>query len=260
MSLEDNSLADMSLMDDGSNLLFEPPLLPSSSGLQTGPGGDELSISELSLGDRTVTQEEHGGDDHEDGDGADAERQPARSREERLRRDKFILDKLNNAFEAFNDALDETQSANERIVEQLKQTDALLNRYMRVLAGTEEASRLIFDEDWQGGQADEEFLEKERKELEEKARLEAQKREEEEARRRREEEVRRAREERERLERERREKASSSRGTVRGVRGTRASMRTANAARATGRGRGNVSRPGSSIGGGLSGRVSSRNG
>ncbi|KAF8907365.1 hypothetical protein CPB84DRAFT_309500 [Gymnopilus junonius] len=156
----------------------------------------------------------------------DDKRQAARLREEKLQSDIFILKKLNAAFESFNGALQDTGSANERVAAQVEQTDALLNKYIDILSKSEEFARLIFDDQWEGAQADEEFLERERTEAIERARKEA---EEEEARRKREEQAkfeqerqeRLKREEKERLEREKSERAI--RGGVRGVRGTRAS-------------------------------------
>jgi hypothetical protein len=81
----------------GSRLLSESPLLPSSSSLshsQTGPGGDDLSLSELSLADLP-------------------KRQVAKVREEKLQRDLFILKKLNSSFAAFNEVLKDTQTGTE---------------------------------------------------------------------------------------------------------------------------------------------------
>lgn len=41
----------------------------------------------------------------------------------------------------------------QRVAIQLEQTDALLNRYLSVLSKSEEFSRLILDEEWEGAQA-----------------------------------------------------------------------------------------------------------
>jgi DASH complex subunit Duo1 len=41
----------------------------------------------------------------------------------------------------------------QRIAGQLEQTDALLNKYINVLAKSEEFSRLIFNENWMGADA-----------------------------------------------------------------------------------------------------------
>ncbi|KAA1473935.1 hypothetical protein DENSPDRAFT_931300 [Dentipellis sp. KUC8613] len=247
-------------MPSGSRLLSESPgfaSFPSSSSIpSTGPGGDDLSLSELSLTDRRSKQkpfsllaqptDNHDSVDVDENDNAEEdegkelaggvedeeakERLAARMREEKLQNDLFVLKKLNAAFNVYNKALAETESATDRVAAQLEHTDALLNKYVSILAKSEQATRLIFDERWHGAEADEEVLEKEereeaerrRKEEEEKA-LAAQR---EQERREREEMERQAKEEKERLDREKKEKmASRSTSGVRGVRGTRASMR-----------------------------------
>ncbi|KAF8070473.1 hypothetical protein FPV67DRAFT_1668325 [Lyophyllum atratum] len=257
----------------GSRLLSESQILPSSSSSYTGLGGDDLSVSELSLADRTpvprkpfslLTPAEpswQASHDHEDDmdnnkeedidDGGQAEqkkRHAAKMREEKLQSDIFILRKLNASFAMFNDALQETGSANQRVAGQLEQTDALLNKYIGILSKSEEFTRLIFDEQWQGADADEDALERERTEAREKVRREAEERaliaQREEETRQREEQERVEQEEKKRAERERKEKEVVRSGGVRGVRGTRASMRgvrgttrTASSTTASSRGR-----------------------
>ncbi|KAL1677267.1 hypothetical protein EV122DRAFT_184196, partial [Schizophyllum commune] len=235
---------DDSLLDipSGSNLLSESPLGPSHS--RTGPYGDDLSLSEL---DQTVTYEgpaadagpstptrrvgddDDVGDDSDDSEAAEKRRRLAsKRREDKLQNDLFILRKLNSTFTALSESLQETHEARERVALQLEQTDALLNRYTKILSLSEDYSRLILDEDWQGGEQDEEEWERERREEEARARREAEARAEAERRERekreREEAERAKQEERERLIRERKER-QAARGTVTGVRGTRASMR-----------------------------------
>ncbi|KAF7428667.1 hypothetical protein PC9H_007896 [Pleurotus ostreatus] len=244
-------------------LMSESPLLPSRySESDTGPGGADLSISELSLSDRDeisnrpfsllarpdpvpstppTKEREFGDNSGDDEDPLDPDEEgdetidqdkikriASRTREEKLRSDVFILRKLNAAFAAFNEGLEDAGSANERIATQLEQTDALLNQYAHVLSKSEDISRLIFDEEWQGAEEDETVLEQERIAAEEKARLEAQERalarKREQERLEREEQERLAQEEKERIDRERSQR-HSSRGGVTGVRGTRASMR-----------------------------------
>ncbi|KAF8161116.1 hypothetical protein B0H34DRAFT_367043 [Crassisporium funariophilum] len=152
--------------------------------------------------------------------------QAAKLREEKLQSDVFILKKLNASFELFNDALQATGSANERVAAQLEQTDALLNKYINILSKSDEYSRLIFDERWQGAEADEDALEEEARQVAEKTRREAEERairaQQEALRLEQENTEQSKREERERIEREKSERA---RGGVRGVRGNRASMR-----------------------------------
>jgi len=130
---------DIKSLANDSRLLSESLLLPSSS--DTGPGGDDLSISELSLSDRTVTvqkpfsllasqsnlptptrSDEGDGDldnDEQEGSDGDSEkaeqekRHAAKLREEKLQSDIFILKKLNASFALFGEALQDTGSANQ---------------------------------------------------------------------------------------------------------------------------------------------------
>jgi hypothetical protein len=122
----------------GSRLLSESPIPPSShssSHSQTGPGGDDLSLSELSLAYRPTprpspsasTLSNNTVDDPFNHDTADGQldevetpnigeqtrRDAAKSREEKLHRDLFILKKLNSSFASFNDALKDTQTGTE---------------------------------------------------------------------------------------------------------------------------------------------------
>ncbi|KAF5393278.1 hypothetical protein D9757_000609 [Collybiopsis confluens] len=154
----------------------------------------------------------------------------AKLREEKLQNDLFVLRKLNAAFSSFSEALDDVGSANERISGQLVQTERLLNKYIGILAKSEQFSQLIFDEDWDGADQDDMIIQREMEERAERAQRE----EEERAiaeRRERERVERETRENREREEREQiaKEKTATSRGAnssgVRGVRGTRASNR-----------------------------------
>ncbi|KAI0256031.1 hypothetical protein BJV78DRAFT_1273017 [Lactifluus subvellereus] len=275
------------LPSGGSRLLSESPqfsLASASSGSHTGPGGDDLSLSELcpdedqtrshnqktrpsiaqALGfgapldqsdDRSTLgalEEGEGGEgewegENEDstaaadvtvrvsGEDADRTRLAAQSREEKLQSDLFVLRQLNGAFAVYNDALRETQAGTERIAEQLEQTDALLNKYINLLSKSEQVTRLIFDERWMGAEADEAQLEEEERVREEKRRSEEEERlraaQREQERKEKEELERAMRDEVERLEREKRDRmAGRSTSGVRGVRGTRASMRAAGAA------------------------------
>ncbi|KAI5889418.1 uncharacterized protein SCHCODRAFT_02634470 [Schizophyllum commune H4-8] len=259
---------DDSLLDipSGSNLLSESPLGPSHS--RTGPYGDDLSLSEL---DQTVTYEgppsgdagpstptrrdgdgDDEGDDPDDPEAAEKRRRLAsKRREDKLQNDLFILRKLNSTFAALSESLQEAHEARERVALQLEQTDALLNRYTKILSLSEDYSRLILDEDWQGGEQDEEEWERERREEEARLRREAEARAEAERRERekreREEAERAKQEERERLIRERKER-QAARGTVTGVRGTRASMRGYARGSARGAATNAGARPGSASG------------
>ncbi|KAJ7869577.1 hypothetical protein B0H14DRAFT_2727130 [Mycena olivaceomarginata] len=131
-------------------------------------------------------------------------------RDEKLQNDAILLKKLNSALTSFTNALGDVASQNERIAAQLEQTEALLNKYVAILSGSEQFARLILDDQWEGGEADETFIAQEQREAEEEARkLEAE----------------RARREQERLQEPKHKKETAARGGVRGVRGTRASMR-----------------------------------
>lgn len=277
-----------SLLPDASDSQLLAGSLPSpepfDSLSHTGPGGADLSLSELSLSDKdtenfhfhdrprfsllaptaTASQSQTFSpdqsriledDEYEEGNDEDSENDvnttvigrlaAAKAREDKLQSDLYVLKKLNASFALFNDALRSTQTATEQVATQLAQTDALLDKYVNMLAKSEDVAKLIFDEQWQGAEADEELLQQERQEALKQARLEKERLEREEAERR-EAEVRAcaaaeeaARHEAE--ERARREvaaaKAPRGRGTgvssgVRGVRGTRATAKSA-AARGT---------------------------
>ncbi|TBU56853.1 hypothetical protein BD310DRAFT_930654 [Dichomitus squalens] len=245
----------------GSRLLSEPTPDISSSSSRTGHGGDDLSLSELSLSDRPQSKsarrrpfsllaqplspdesavaddedtEEGGGGQDETMTQEDVEKArkvAAKTREEKLQHDLFVLKKLNSAFEVYKDALRETKSSTDRVAERLGHTNALLDKYVRILSGSEKITKLILDERWQGAEADEEQLLREEEEERERARREEEERQlaaqRERERLEREQREREERETRERLEREKAEAAkTASRGSgVRGVRGTRASMR-----------------------------------
>jgi hypothetical protein len=123
----------------GSRLLSESLLLPSSHS-HTGPGGDDLSLSELSLAYRPTpppststsfipdhpSHRDPFDDDHHDygvdGDHGEPDsprsleqttRDATKTREDKLQRDLFILKKLNSSFALFNDALKDTQTGTE---------------------------------------------------------------------------------------------------------------------------------------------------
>jgi hypothetical protein len=117
------------------------PPWPSSS--NTGPGGDDLSISELSLSDvpepgpsqpfnliaavnppkpqpRHEVEDNPFEDDRSDDEGEttvqQAEKQKiltAKLREEKLQHDLFILRKMNASFAVYNDALRNVESVND---------------------------------------------------------------------------------------------------------------------------------------------------
>ena len=208
-AMDSPNLSELNFERSGSRLLSESSLTATSSTSslsRTGPGGDDLSLSELSLSERpqpppsrrpkfsllaqplpqkvTPHPEDSAiAEEYADGDAEgelehtmtqeDVERSKklaARTREEKLQHDLFILKKLNSAFEVYKEALKEAKSGTEvchltqlmkfiditvvqRVAEQLKNTDALLNKYVNILSKTEDAARLIVDERWQGAEA-----------------------------------------------------------------------------------------------------------
>ncbi|KAF9450448.1 hypothetical protein P691DRAFT_701318 [Macrolepiota fuliginosa MF-IS2] len=243
--------SDLTFTADGSRLLSESSLMVSES--HTGLAHEDLSLSDLSIHDRhgilskpfsllsgqdptTPPQQtsglddnDHvisGGDEGKEVDEVTAKNQNAKAREEKLQSDVFVLKKLNASFSAFNEALDATGSINDKIAMQLAQTDALLNKYVEILYRSEDVSRLIFDEDWQGAEGDGEQLERERQEAIEHARQEEERRQalqREKERLEQEERERKEREEQERLEKEKFAGRGGARGGTRrgvGARGT----------------------------------------
>ncbi|KAF9012352.1 hypothetical protein BDQ17DRAFT_1343737 [Cyathus striatus] len=243
--------SDDSFLASGSRLLSES--FPRES--ENGPTGEDLSISELSLSDKhsvfskpfsllaktlqvtprnesdvvshPARESEDDGERNGSFDNNQAStRDSSKKREEKLRSDMFILKKLNTSFAMFHEALESTESANERIASQLDQTDALLNKYINILSRSEEFTKLIFDEEWEGAVADEETIEREYLEKIERDRREAEEKvleEQRERERREREELEKLEQEKSRLEQEKKER-TVARGT-RGVRGTRTSMR-----------------------------------
>ncbi|KAJ7132755.1 hypothetical protein C8R43DRAFT_1089701 [Mycena crocata] len=225
-----------------SRLLSQSPILPSSSSLSsdTGPGGNDLSLSELSLSERVA----NGAPPSRFGplpdpnsstirDPEELERNKKHTRklrDEKLQNDAFILKKMNASLASFNDALSEVGSQNERVAVQLEQTEALLNKYVSILSGSEDFARLIFDDQWHGADADDMIIAQEQREAEESARKLREERaavvQREKDRLEREEQARADQRGREQTEKDKKERLAV-RGGVRGVRGTRASMRAA---------------------------------
>ncbi len=139
LAMDSFDISDFQMPASGSRLLSEPtPDISSSSSTRTGPGGDDLSISELSLSDRAHSKSARRrpfsllaprtdesavtDDDVEEGEGGidetmtqedleKAKRLAVKTREEKLQHDIFMLKKLNSAFEVYKDALRETKSS-----------------------------------------------------------------------------------------------------------------------------------------------------
>lgn len=159
------------------------------------------------------------------------------TRGEKLQNDLFVLRKLNGTFRLYNEALSETESGTERVAVQLEQTNALLDKYVDILAASEKVTRLMFDERWGGGEADETIIENEELQKREKRRQE----EERQAILARQEQERKELVEQERLKEQTKEQSdrqkkgkleSKSTSGVRGVRGTRASIAARGVSRA----------------------------
>ncbi|CAE6467890.1 unnamed protein product [Rhizoctonia solani] len=147
-------------------------------------------------------------------------RTAAERREEQLHAALFQLRKINSVLGDYVGALEAVDANTERLERQVERTNAILDRYVRMLDQQEQTSKLVFDEEWRGGEADEQTiqeriaqqakLERERKEREERERQEREEREREEA-------------ERVLAEQEARERAAKSTSTARG-RGNRATV------------------------------------
>jgi hypothetical protein len=137
MSSQDFS-SEFYLSDSGSRLLSESLL--SAGSTRTGHGGDDLSLSELTIQDRPLHPPRRkfslfaqppspqrgdefvfGNEDEEGEAGHDqtmrqeevekAQRVATKTREEKLQSDLYVLKKLNAAFDVYKDALKETQSS-----------------------------------------------------------------------------------------------------------------------------------------------------
>lgn len=206
-AMDSFDLSNIDIPASGSRLLSEPTPDISSSSSRTGHGGDDLSLSELSLSDRpqsksarrrpfsllaqpqTPDESAVADEDAEEGEGGQdetmtqedmekARKAAAKTREEKLQHDLFVLKKLNSAFEVYKDALRETKSSTDvsalrvylnlrhpdlplrascialqRVAERLGQTNALLDKYVRILSKSEKITKLILDERWQGAEA-----------------------------------------------------------------------------------------------------------
>lgn len=140
--------SDFVVDESGSRLLSESLVYSSASSrsVSTAPGGEDLSLSELSLTDPPQTQgyrrrpfsllaqpllpntpragyESAIAEDEEDGEGLNetvmpedtekVKRLAERTREEKLQSDLFILKRLNTAFDVYKEALRETKSSTE---------------------------------------------------------------------------------------------------------------------------------------------------
>ena len=127
---------DLEVPHSGSHLLSESYDLSHASSSRTGPGGDDLTLSDLALEDRprplhrrpfsllarpvdsesSIDDESAIAEDGEEDGGAldqtmtqedveKAKKLSAKAREEKLQNDIFVLKKLNSALELYKDAL-----------------------------------------------------------------------------------------------------------------------------------------------------------
>ncbi|CAE6538237.1 unnamed protein product [Rhizoctonia solani] len=150
-------------------------------------------------------------------------------REEQLHAALFQLRKINSVFGDYVGALEAVDANTERLERQVERTNAILDRYVRMLDQQEQTSKLVFDEEWRGGEGDEQTIQER---IEQQARMERERKEREERERREREEREREEAERAQAEQEARERAAKAAGTGRG-RGTRGT-----GVRGTTRGRG----------------------
>ncbi|KAG8712240.1 hypothetical protein FRC11_000644 [Ceratobasidium sp. 423] len=142
-------------------------------------------------------------------------RTAAERREEQLHAALFQLRKINAVFGDYVGAL-EAVDANTEAKRQVERTNAILDRYVRMLDQQEQTSKLVFDEEWRGGEGDEQTIQER---IEQQARLERELKEREERERREREEREREEAERALAEQEARERAAKAASTGRG-RGT----------------------------------------
>ncbi|EUC66980.1 DASH complex subunit Duo1 [Rhizoctonia solani AG-3 Rhs1AP] len=160
-------------------------------------------------------------------------------REEQLHAALFQLRKINSVFGDYVGALEAVDANTERLERQVERTNAILDRYVRMLDQQEQTSKLVFDEEWRGGEGDEQTIQER---IEQQARMERERKEREERERREREEREREEAERAQAEQEARERAAKAAGTGRG-RGTRGT-----GVRGTTRGRGTPAGRGVSTG------------
>lgn len=130
--LHDDADSESQLLEQTSFLL-DHDSMSSASASRTGHGGADLSLSELSLDDKTVMLDKPFSllapvsddsdamaiqSDGEEGLGEGGEmgnnqKQSSKAREDKLQSDIFILRKLNSSFAVFDDALKDVGTANE---------------------------------------------------------------------------------------------------------------------------------------------------
>ncbi|KAG8721016.1 hypothetical protein FRC08_016326 [Ceratobasidium sp. 394] len=144
-------------------------------------------------------------------------RTAAEKREEQLHAALFQLRKMNAVFGDYVGALDAVQGNTERLERQVERTNAILDRYVKMLGQQEQIAKLVLDEEWGGGESDEQILQER---IEQKAREERERKEREERERREREERERQAAERALAEQEARERTEKAAASTRG-RGTR---------------------------------------
>ncbi|KAG9101551.1 hypothetical protein FRC06_002835 [Ceratobasidium sp. 370] len=173
-------------------------------------------------------------------------RTAAERREEQLHAALFQLRKMNAVFGDYVGALDAVQGNTEasfvlvlalRLERQVERTNAILDRYVKMLGQQEQIAKLVLDEEWGGGESDEQIVQER---IEQKAKEERERKEREERERREREERERQEAERALAEQEARERAEKAAAGTRG-RGTRGGT-TRGTARGVGRGKAIIGR------------------
>ncbi|KAG8734933.1 hypothetical protein FRC10_011208 [Ceratobasidium sp. 414] len=139
-------------------------------------------------------------------------RTAAERREEQLHAALFQLRKMNAVFGDYVGALDAVQG-NTEAKRQVERTNAILDRYVKMLGQQEQIAKLVLDEEWGGGESDEQTIQQR---IEQKAREERERKEREERERREREERERQEAERALIEQEARERAEKAAAGARG--------------------------------------------
>ncbi|KAG8762059.1 hypothetical protein FRC12_009207 [Ceratobasidium sp. 428] len=183
---------------------------------ERGPRDDDLDETELSI--RTPQRNAYPAESPPPS-AHSRSRTAAERREEQLHAALFQLRKMNAVFGDYVGALDAVQGNTERLERQVERTNAILDRYVKMLGQQEQIAKLVLDEEWGGGESDEQIIQER---IEQKAKEERERKEREERERREREEREREAEEKALAEQEARERAEKAAANTRGrsVRGT----------------------------------------
>ncbi|KAG8762025.1 hypothetical protein FRC12_009221 [Ceratobasidium sp. 428] len=183
---------------------------------ERGPRDDDLDETELSI--RTPQRSAYPAESPPPS-AHSRSRTAAERREEQLHAALFQLRKMNAVFGDYVGALDAVQGNTGRLERQVERTNAILDRYVKMLGQQEQIAKLVLDEEWGGGESDEQIIQER---IEQKAKEERERKEREERERREREERQREAEERALAEQEARERAEKAAANTRGrgIRGT----------------------------------------